>query len=233
MSVNEKMAAIADAIRDKTGGTAALTLDDMAAEIPKVFYAGKKAEYNAFWDVRQNAGKAADYESAFYNYPDELYNPKYDFVFGVSAYSANNTFRGAKITDLIKNCDFTVLNDAVGLMYTFYNAKTLVNARTIKVKASNKYTNPFYGCSGLEEVRFEGVIGQSGLALNCPKLSKESIVSVIEHLDNTTSELSVTLSKTAVNNAFGIDVDDVSTYPEGSEYYTLRQSKSNWSIKYV
>lgn len=33
MSVNEKMTAIADAIRAKTGGTAALTLDQMAEEI--------------------------------------------------------------------------------------------------------------------------------------------------------------------------------------------------------
>lgn len=42
MSVNEKMTAIADAIRDKTGGTDALTLDDMAENVPKVFEAGKQ-----------------------------------------------------------------------------------------------------------------------------------------------------------------------------------------------
>lgn len=33
MSVKEKMTAIADAIREKTGGTATLTLDEMAEEI--------------------------------------------------------------------------------------------------------------------------------------------------------------------------------------------------------
>ncbi len=41
MSVNEKMTAIADAIRDKTGGTDALTLDDMAQAIPDVYDAGR------------------------------------------------------------------------------------------------------------------------------------------------------------------------------------------------
>jgi hypothetical protein len=41
------------------------------------------------------------------------------------------------------------------------------------------------------------------------------------------------LSKAAVNNAFGIDVDDASTYPEGSEYYNLRYSKSNWTFNYA
>ena len=40
MSVNSKMTAIADAIREKTGGTDALTLDGMAAAIPEVFSAG-------------------------------------------------------------------------------------------------------------------------------------------------------------------------------------------------
>ena len=44
MSVNSKMTAIADAIREKTGGADALTLDGMAAVIPEVFTAGEKAE---------------------------------------------------------------------------------------------------------------------------------------------------------------------------------------------
>ena len=44
MSINEKMTAIADAIRAKTGGTNALTLDGMAAAIPEVFAAGESAE---------------------------------------------------------------------------------------------------------------------------------------------------------------------------------------------
>lgn len=36
MSVNSKMTAIADAIRDKTGGTASLSLDDMATQIANI-----------------------------------------------------------------------------------------------------------------------------------------------------------------------------------------------------
>ena len=43
MSVNEKMTAIADAIRAATGGKAALTLDAMAAAIPAVRAAGEAA----------------------------------------------------------------------------------------------------------------------------------------------------------------------------------------------
>lgn len=43
MSVNEKMTAIADAIRAKTGSADTLTLDGMAAAIPNVFAAGRAA----------------------------------------------------------------------------------------------------------------------------------------------------------------------------------------------
>lgn len=39
-TVNEKMTAIADNIRDKTGGTDPLTLDDMASGINEVYETG-------------------------------------------------------------------------------------------------------------------------------------------------------------------------------------------------
>lgn len=50
-TVNEKMTAIADAIRAKTGETEPLTLDDMAGDIPKVFDAGKQAQQKEFMDL--------------------------------------------------------------------------------------------------------------------------------------------------------------------------------------
>lgn len=49
MSINEKMTAIASAIREKTGGTDALSLEAMASGVPKVFEAGKKAQHDTFW----------------------------------------------------------------------------------------------------------------------------------------------------------------------------------------
>jgi hypothetical protein len=66
----------------------------------------------------------------------------------------------------------------------------------------------------------------------CP-LSKDSIISVITSLSASASGKTLKLKKTAVNTAFGMDVDDESTYPEGSEYYELRHSKDNWTFSYV
>ena len=83
-TVNEKMTAIADAIREKTGGTEALTLDDMASGVNEVFDAGKHQEWSDFWDVLQGKGARTDYYYGFYSeyygaWNDKNFKPKYDF----------------------------------------------------------------------------------------------------------------------------------------------------------
>lgn len=137
----------------------------------------------------------------------------------------------------------------------FSNVTTLANAfnsksgdiRNVRIKVSDKcntYTNTFlyYGSweadegEGIEStlIFLEGsVIAASRINLSdAATLSKASITSIINALSTTKSGLSITFSADAVNNAFGIDVGDESTYPEGSEYYALRHSKDNWTINY-
>lgn len=65
MSVNEKMTAIADAIRDKTGGTEVLTLDDMAATIPEIYESGKETENRQFWENLWNNARYEGTESYY------------------------------------------------------------------------------------------------------------------------------------------------------------------------
>ncbi len=107
MSINSKMTAIADAIREKTGGTELLSLDGMTTAIPDVYdagiTAGRKCVYDDFWDEYQNYGKRRDYRKAFsgYFWTDETFKPKYDFDFGWSETSTwSHMFSQSKITDL-------------------------------------------------------------------------------------------------------------------------------------
>lgn len=99
MSVKEKMTALADEIRAKTGKEEALSLDAMAENIGEVYTAGAKTEYDAFWDNYQENGKRADYGFAFagYGWTDELFKPKYNL--GITANTVQ-MFYGCKITDL-------------------------------------------------------------------------------------------------------------------------------------
>lgn len=130
---------------------------------------------------------------------------------------------------------------ATNLNSTFHQCTALKSIEKLILKAdgtntfqNNSYDRPFYSCSALEHMIVEGVIGKSNFNVQwSTKLDKESIVSIVNALSPTTSGLTVTLSKTAVNNAFGINLDDVTTYPEGSEWYELRNSKSNWTIDFA
>lgn len=104
----------------------------------------------------------------------------------------------------------------------------------IKDNGSTTFLNSFTGSPNLEDFQIvSGKIGQDFDISPTKVLNKTSITSIINALLESASGKTVTLSKTAVNNAFGINVDDEATYPEGSEYYILRHSKDNWTFSYL
>lgn len=120
----------------------------------------------------------------------------------------------------------------------FVACSRLKSIQKLKVKDDGTTpigSNMFQGCTELEDIEeIEGVIGVNGFDVHwSTKLSKASHVNIINALSATTTGLTVTFSKTAVNNAFGIDVDDESTWGEGTEFYTLRHSKDNWTFSYA
>lgn len=97
MSVNEKMTAIADAIRDKTDGTEALTLENMASGVNEVFDAGKKSEYDSFWDsANLDNVSPTSFSGNLWN--DETFKPSRDIIWGDN--SAQWSFANNRITNL-------------------------------------------------------------------------------------------------------------------------------------
>ena len=121
--------------------------------------------------------------------------------------------------------------------YAFYGAYISRKLKKINRLIFGENTNPhstMFGSTEIYHIGFEGVLAKNGLDISsCKSLDKESITKLINILSSNTSGLTVTLSKIAINNAFGIDIDNETTYPEGSEYYNLRNSKSNWTFNYV
>ena len=80
------------------------------------------------------------------------------------------------------------------------------------------------------EIKYNGNTIASSLDMkSCTLLSKASITSIINALSSTTSGLTVTLSKTAVNTAFETESGgaDGST---SQEWLALATTKSNWTI---
>ena len=219
---------------------------------------GKKAEYDAFWDAYQDYGRRTDYANCFSGrgWSENTFKPKYDIVTS----NSYMLFRYCGIKDLgealrairkrvvigdkMLNLSFsnTLLEIIDGVeidgVKTSYAQCFNYSSRLREIRVplpTNETTglDAFGGCGALEEVRFDGTIGTSTLNLSwSTKLSKASIENVISCLSATTSGLTVTFSKTAVNTAFET-ADGAADGSTSTEWTTLIATKQNWTISLV
>ena len=198
--------------------TIAEKLTAIAENVPNVYDAGKKAEYDAFWDGFQDKGTRTQYPYAFYVWGADYFKPKYPIIFGTNV-SSQDTFSYSAITDVPVDIIF---QEDFRFNSAFYWCTALHTIKKIIINESNAidyYT--FDGCRSLVNIRFEGTIGDSINFASCP-LSKESIESVFAALSSTASGKTLTLNKTAKEKAF-----------TDSEWAELIATKSNWTFSLV
>ena len=87
------------------------------------------------------------------------------------------------------------------------------------------YTQWFGWCIALETIAFDGTIGKSIDFQYSTKLTKASILNIFSVLSSTVAGQTLTLSKTAVTNAFGSTT--------ATEWTNLVATKTNWTISLV
>ena len=256
MSVNEKMTAIADAIRAKTGGTDALSLDGMAAEIPDVYAAGQQSEYDAFWDAYQDNGNRTDYEAAFSGtgWTSKNFKPKYDMAIGrgYTMFTRNTVITNTE--DMPNNVKLDMSNmtsasyifaessiEHIGTISStnsyysaFVNCYRLVTIEKLIIpdtisSSSSYWKEAFDNAKKLESLTIEGTIERNGFNVRWSPLSHDSLISIVNALSADTTGLTVTLSKSSVNKAFETSVGaaDGST---SDEWATLIATKPNWTF---
>lgn len=241
---------IADAVRAATGETDGMKLEEMPEKIGEVFEAGKKSEWDAFWEEYQQNGYRTEYSYAFagYGWTDEMFKPKYP----IQPIQAYMMFARTRITQITEEMiDFSKTTD---LQYSFYSNSALkkieINISSLKkmqdsflnswvetLKISGisplcEFSNSAFGVSYLKNLQLFGVIGKN-MRLSTPKkLTKESILSVINVLSPDVTSQTLTLSLSAVNNAFETSpgLADGST---SEEWLTLANTKPNWTISLV
>jgi hypothetical protein len=80
-----------------------------------------------------------------------------------------------------------------GLYMTFMNA-TVKTIDKLVVSDKLKYNSTFNGCSNLENITFEGVIGNSLSFANSSKLTNASVQSIIDCLKDLTGATAQTLT---------------------------------------
>ncbi len=157
MSVNEKMTAIANAIRERTNITDKLTLDDMAGNVDTVYYSahragiehGKDKQYDEFWDAYQDNGNRTDYQYAFARWRMGAFKPKYDIkpkgaIIMMFAYS--------KLTDIAQHLeDMGVTLDtseATGFR-DFASYGSVTRLPEISTIGTSSLSGIFYNCPSL------------------------------------------------------------------------------------
>lgn len=167
-------------------------LATVAENVPKVYEAGQKSEYDRFWDIYQDYGNRTLYRTgfAFNGWNDETFCPKYNISGNV-----NYLFRYAKISDLenlLNKCGVTLdtssspaldfmfsessvtvvpeidVRNAVSgqtknaLTSTFYAAYYCKTIRKFIIDENIAFVRTFGLMYALENIEIEGTIGQSG-----------------------------------------------------------------------
>lgn len=125
-TVNEKMTAIADNIRSKTGGTEALSLDGMADGVNEVYDKGRENEMRNFWEKLIGEGASANsFSGSIWN--DETFQPTQDVVFARS--NGNWMFSLNKITSVKASLAIHGVkmdtSQLRGLGYAFFETQTI------------------------------------------------------------------------------------------------------------
>lgn len=209
----------------------------VAEKTQQVFDAGKKSQYDAFWDDFQMNGNRRNYYNAFFSrwntgsWSDVTFQPKYPIICDGGANATADTdvcramlygcykIKEIKQEIIIRNTSmYGVIND------TYIEAIHDLTIENITYAHQPIYSNPY-----LKILNIKGEIAVNGFDFSrCPMLNKESITKIINILSPNTSNLTVTLSKTAVYNAFpNADVD------KNQDWKDLVATKSNWTISLV
>lgn len=198
----------------------------------KVHAAGAKSEYDRFWDDFQGNGGMHNYCYAFgYNRISDVgYNPKH--AINCTTASSSSAMGAFYNNSLLTDTKVPFYSNGMSIQYTFGNCTSLKTIREVAVTPSTTYGNTFTGCTALENITFSGTIAQNGLDFQwSTKLSRASIESIIAALSTTTSGKSITLSATAVRNAYGASAStDLGTY---EPWTSVANTRRNWEISVV
>lgn len=283
----EKIRAIATKIREKAANNKTYTTEEMPSGIDDVYNegydygyedgetdgfnrgradgieAGKKSQYDEFWDNLQENGKKTNYSYAFaYSWNDTIFCPKYD----MKPTEASGMFFYTPITDLVEalnRCGRVLdTSNTTTIIDCFYNSKIthvgtfdwrkmtsggtsrifrrcayLHTVDKIIVSATVTFSGDEFGyCTLLKNITFEGTIGQKGLSFSdCTALSKASITSIINALSTSVSASSG-YSITLSKTAVNKAFETSSGANNGydsDEFRDLVLARNNWTINLV
>ena len=196
-------------------------LTRIAENTERVYQAGKQKGHKSFWDIFQENGAAKSYAYAFSRWNPDAFYPCHDII-ATDSLTQTFSFRGATfdMAERLRECGVILdtsgctgfswsffecasnhlpaidTRNASNLDNTFYNATKVVTIDKIILKSdgSQTFSTPFSYLDSLENITFEGCIGQNGFKIsNSTRLTHDSLMSIIgalkdysENTDGTT-----------------------------------------------
>lgn len=156
----------------------------------KGYEAGKKAEYDAFWDVFQKNGNRTDYAYAFAmaSWTADNYKPKYPIT-ATASNSIYYAYYWCILTDTIVPITASNLCN-----YAFFNARQLKRIPSLIFDGVTSAVSMFNNCNALEDITIGGSIEISLSFAQSSLLTDESVQSIIDHLADLTGATTQTLT---------------------------------------
>ncbi len=181
-------------------------------------------------DLKVGYGKQWFYYSRITNIKQKLIDCGVKFDFS-NASDLGAFYEGSTTTE-VPEIDLTAIKGGTQAQRLFYGCQRLVTIDKIKTKDIIVYGNDFVSCTALENLLWEGSIGNPLDIKQSAKLTTKSIVSTVEHLNNGITGQTLSLSQTAVGNM----VFPFTSEQSGSTYNSwdeLIGTKANWTITLV
>jgi hypothetical protein len=242
--------------------TTAEKLVTVAKNVPKVYEAGKKAEYDAFWDVYQQNGERVNYHTGFagQGWNEHTFKPKYD-IRPTNAYMLFYLIPEDANIDLVKTAEEQGIeldfSNCMNFAYFAYSSG-VVRLGVIDTRRANGFSQ-FAGANNslhtIEKLilKDDGSQTVSNAAWFLPNsivniiiegklgytarssssyMTKASIESIINALYEGSEGQTLTLSRTAVGRAFQSS-EGAYDGISSDEWKALVESKPNWTISLV
>ena len=210
--------------------TGKIVSGELSEKINDVYEAGQAQGERVMWDNITNYNTISSYESRFNDWGGEYIRPPYKLK-PTTKRSLYCTFNNARSVKKIEknhfdfsqkekgttqqeglyytffHCDSAEEIEDIGIQAEFYMARSYSNCRKLKkiecvrVDENTKYDYTFEAAESLEDVIFEGIIGQNGLNLQwSKKLTIESMRSIISRLQDKSTDTSGTVWQVTVGS---------------------------------
>ena len=211
-NLTDFLTSLALKFRAKLGTAETINPQDFESKVDAVFDAGKKSEYDAFWDAYQSNGTRTDYYFAFAGkgWTQTNLKPKYT---ARPSQARNMFYQNTGITDLTLTGKFDFsevkaitdcmawssvtkvpsinLSNARSAPNAIAKAKSLVTVENLIFPTSPfsvDISEFFYLCNALENITITGTIQNTGFDLHwSTKLTVESLTSILTALSKDSS----------------------------------------------